>query len=70
MLQHPWQGVAYCCAVCWYVYPYVLMCCVAVYCCVDVFCTAVLMCIYVFLLVRVCIFGNLFGISTNEAQFS
>jgi len=46
------------------------MLCCAVYCCVDVFCTAVLMCIYVFLLVRVCIFGNLFGISTNEAQFS
>ena len=46
-----------------------MLCCV-LYCCVDVFCTAVLMCIYVFLLVRVCIFGNLFGISTNEAQFS
>ena len=42
------------------------MLCCAVYCCVDVFCTAVLMCIYVFLLVRVCIFGNLFGISTND----
>ena len=47
-----------------------ISCCVAVYCCVDVFCTAVLMCIYVFLLVRVRYFGNLFGISTNEAQFS
>ena len=44
------------------------VCCI--YCCVDVFCTAVLMCIYVFLLVRVRYFGNLFGISTNEAQFS
>ena len=47
-----------------------MCCCVDVYCCVDVFCTAVLMCIYVFLLVRVRYFGNLFGISTNEAQFS
>ena len=49
------------CTVCLYVL------CTAVYvfcmCCVDV-------CIYVFLLVRVCYFGNLFGISTNEAQFS
>ena len=50
--------------------PLCAMLCCAVYCCVDVFFTAVLMCIYVFLLVRVCIFGNLFGISTNEAQFS
>ena len=49
------------CTVCLYVL------CTAVYvfcmCCVDV-------CIYVFLLVRVRYFGNLFGISTNEAQFS
>ena len=45
------------CTMCLYVL------CTAVYvfcmCCVDV-------CIYVFLLVRVCIFGNLFGISTND----
>ena len=49
------------CTVCLYVL------CTAVYvfcmCCVDV-------CIRVFLLVRVRYFGNLFGISTNEAQFS
>ena len=49
------------CTMCLYVL------CTAVYvfcmCCVDV-------CIYVFLLVRVRYFGNLFGISTNEAQFS
>ena len=38
--------------------------CYAVLCCVD------MLCICVFLLVRVCYFGNLFGISTNEAQFS
>ena len=38
--------------------------CYAVLCCVD------MLCIRVFLLVRVCYFGNLFGISTNEAQFS
>ena len=49
------------CTMCLYVL------CTAVYvfcmCCVDV-------CIRVFSLVRVCYFGNLFGISTNEAQFS
>ena len=50
------------CTVCLYVL------CTAVYvfcmCCVD------MLCIRVFLLVRVRYFGNLFGISTNEAQFS
>ena len=48
-----------CCAVYWCVGM-----CYAVLCCVD------MLCIRVFLLVRVCYFGNLFGISTNEAQFS
>ena len=47
----------YCCVLC------AVLLCTAVYvfcmCCVDV-------CIYVFLLVRVCYFGNLFGISTND----
>ena len=44
----------------------VLMCCVAVYCCVCVLYCCVDVCIRVFLLVRVCYFGNLFGISTND----
>ena len=55
------------CVVCTAVY-YVLVCavyvcvgmCYAVLCCVD------MLCIRVFLLVRVCYFGNLFGISTND----
>ena len=42
------------------------MCCVAVYCCVCVLYCCVDVYIYVFLLVRVCYFGNLFGISTND----
>ncbi len=57
-----------CCAVLLCTRMYKLLCC-SVLLCVCFEC-AVLMCIYVFLLVRVCIFGNLFGISTNEAQFS
>ena len=62
--------IAYCCAVCWYV-------CIAVvyvYVCMCVFCT----CVFVWPCVRLCsflkvcwgYFGNLFGISTNEAQFN
>jgi len=50
--------------------PLCAMLCCAVYCCVCVLYCCVDVCIRVFLLVRVCIFGNLFGISTNEAQFS
>ena len=60
---------AYCGAVCWYV-------CIAVvyvYVCMCVFCTCVCMWPYVrlcsFLTVCLAFFGNLFGISTNEAQF-
>ena len=72
-----------CCLGC-YTMPYLRRCvlCTAVYCvlvyavyvcvgmCYAVLCCVDMLCIRVFLLVRVCYFGNLFGISTNEAQFS
>ena len=51
------------CTVCLYVLCTDVWVC-AMLCCVD------MLCIRVFLLVRVRYFGNLFGISTNEAQFS
>ena len=62
--------IAYCCAVC----TYVCIAVVYVYVCMCVFCT----CVFVWPCVRLCsflkvcwgYFGNLFGISTNEAQFS
>ena len=61
---------AYCCAVC----TYVCIAVVYVYVCMCVFCTCVCMWPYVrlcsFLTVCWGYFGNLFGISTNEAQFS
>ena len=62
--------IAYCCAVC----TYVCIAVVYVYVCMCVFCTCVCMWPYVRLcsFLKVCwgYFGNLFGISTNEAQFS
>ena len=63
MFLHPWQGVAYCCAVCTYVY----VLCAVVYVCVLYLCVYVALCS----IFGVCLafFGNLFGISTNEAQF-
>ena len=48
------------CTVCLYVLCTCVGMCYAVLCCVD------MLCIRVFLLVRVCYFGNLFGISTND----
>ena len=56
---------AYCCAVCWYVY--VLCAVVYVYVCVLYLCVYVALCSIS--VVCLAFFGNLFGISTNEAQF-
>ena len=66
MLQHPWQGVAYCCAVCTYVY--VLCAVVYVYVCVLYLCVYVALCSIS--VVCLAFFGNLFGISTNDPPFS
>ena len=65
MFLHPWQEcILLCC---------VYVCVRAVLMCMCVFCTCVCMWPYVrlcsFLTVCFTFFGNLFGISTNEAQF-
>ena len=53
MFLHPWQGVAYCCAVCTYVY--VLCAVVYVYVCVLYLCVYVALCPFMF------VFDGVFG---------
>ena len=53
MFLHPWQGVAYCCAVCTYVY--VLCAYVYVYVCVLYLCVYVALCPFMF------VFDGVFG---------